>query len=97
MNQPVLTVDQVTTAALQLSDKERAALSYRLLLSIEDVPVEELLMSDEERDRLWEEEIDRRLKQIANGEVKLIDGEEVMHRVREKLDERQRERSMSLQ
>jgi putative addiction module component len=95
MHEPTLTVEQVTEAALRLSDKERAELSYRLLLSIDDIPVEDLLMSDEARDRLWQEELDRRLQQVAYGEVELIDGDVAMRRAREMLDDRDRERSMS--
>lgn len=91
----MLTPAQITEAALPMCDKERAALSCRLLLSIDDIPVEDLLMSEEERNRLWQEELDRRLQQVASGEVDLIDGEEAMRRAWEKLDERNRERSVS--
>ena len=41
-----------------------------------------------EIDRLWGEEAEGRVEQIAQGEVELVSGEEVFDRIRKQCDER---------
>jgi putative addiction module component (TIGR02574 family) len=65
--------------AAKLSDGERAQLALFLIESLED-PAD-----DEEFDKLWGPEIERRLGQIDRGEVRLIPGDEVFAELRAKL------------
>jgi len=51
--------------------------------------VEKLLTSlnlpiDDEIDRLWAEEAERRMSQIEEGKIKMVPGEEVFARIRAK-------------
>ena len=39
----------------------------------------------EEIDRLWAEEAERRVREIEDGTVTLLDGHEVLHEIRERL------------
>jgi putative addiction module component (TIGR02574 family) len=55
----------------------RLSLVERLLASL-NLPI------DEEIDRLWAEEAERRVSQIEEGKVKLVPGEEVFNRIRAK-------------
>jgi len=69
------TFDEILKAALSLAPEERAMLADQLLESL-DGP-------DQKRiDALWAEEAERRLREIDEGEVELIDGELVMERLR---------------
>ena len=67
--------DQILRAALDLPLDARAMLANRLLESLEDSEQTEI-------DAAWVEEIDRRIRDIDEGRVKLVPGEEVMERLR---------------
>ena len=69
--------DRVTEEALSLPADARLGLVEKLLTSL-NLPI------DEEIDRLWAEEADRRITQIEAGEAKLIPGEEVFSKIRSK-------------
>jgi putative addiction module component (TIGR02574 family) len=72
------TVDEILKAALSLAPKQRAMLADRLLESL-DGP-------DQKRiDALWAEEAERRLREIDEGKVQLMDGEQVMRELRARL------------
>jgi putative addiction module component (TIGR02574 family) len=75
-----VTRDEVLKAALDLPPKERIAVARELARSIPAPEGEEL--SEAEWDKVWGEEADRRLREIEEGKVKEIPGEEVMARVR---------------
>lgn len=62
----------------KLSTDERVDLAYSLLKSIDD-------QKDPERERLWIEEIERRCREIDEGNVELIPGEQVLAEIRAKL------------
>ncbi len=64
--------------ASQLSDTERAELALTLIESL-DGP------ADPEVEEAWRLEIERRVRQIERGEVKLIPGDEVFARLRRRL------------
>jgi putative addiction module component (TIGR02574 family) len=64
--------------AQKLSNDDRIELAYTLLESIED-------QEDPERERLWLEEIERRCREIDEGKVELIPGEQVFAEIRAKL------------
>jgi putative addiction module component (TIGR02574 family) len=67
--------DDILTAALSLSPGARAMLADHLLESLDD--------DDQKRiDALWAEEVERRVKEIADGTASLIPGEEVLARLR---------------
>ena len=71
------TDDRVIEEALSLPADVRLSLIEKLLTSL-NLPV------DEEIDRLWAEEAERRVSQIEEGKVNLVPGEEVFNRIRAK-------------
>lgn len=69
------TFEEILSAALALPSGLRAALADHLLTSL-DGP-------DQKRiDALWAEEAERRIKEIDDGVVTPIPGEDVMNRLR---------------
>jgi len=67
--------EEILSAALSLSPGSRAMLASHLLESLDN--------EDQKRiDALWAEEAERRLKEIEDGTVTPIPGEEVMNRLR---------------
>ena len=75
MEKVINTYDEIMNAALALPSKERERLAEHL--------IETLDTEDQERiDALWAEEAERRYKEIEDGVVKAIPGEEVMNRLR---------------
>lgn len=75
------TNDRVVEEALSLPADVRLSLIEKLLKSL-NLPI------DEEIDRLWAEEAERRISQIEAGEVKLVPGEEVFAKIRAKYEKR---------
>jgi putative addiction module component (TIGR02574 family) len=71
------TNDRVIEEALSLPADIRLSLVEKLLTSL-NLPI------DEEIDRLWAEEAERRVSQIEEGKIKLVPGEEVFDRIRSK-------------
>ena len=67
--------DDVIKDALTLPPGERAMLADHLLESLDSEKQKEI-------DALWAEEAERRSKEIDDGLVKPIPGEEVMNRLR---------------
>jgi putative addiction module component (TIGR02574 family) len=67
--------EEILRAALSLSPGERAMLADHLLASL-DGP------NQKEIDAAWAEEAERRMREIDEGKVELIDGELVMARLR---------------
>lgn len=72
-----IVTDRVVEEALSLPADARLGLVEKLLTSL-NLPI------DEEIDRLWSEEAERRVTQIEAGEAKLVPGEEVFSRIRSK-------------
>jgi hypothetical protein len=68
------TDDRVIAEALSLPAEVRLNLIERLLVS-PNLPI------DEEIDRLWAEEAERRVSQIEEGEVKLVPGEKAFAKI----------------
>lgn len=69
------TYEEIMSAALALPPGTRAMLAEHLMESLD--------AEDQERiDALWAEEAERRDKEIDDGKVTLIPGEEVMNRLR---------------
>ena len=69
--------DRVIEEVLSLPADVRLSLVEMLLTSL-NLPI------DEEIDRLWAEEAERRVSQIEEGKTKLIPGDEVFARIRAK-------------
>lgn len=69
--------DEVKNAALELSFEARAKLVTEILTSLE--------ASQEEVDSAWRAEIELRLREIEEGKVDLIPGEQVMNELRDQL------------
>lgn len=65
----------VLEEALKLPANERAEVAEQLLASLDEAP-------DTDVEQAWQEEVQRRLKQVERGEVKTIPWEEVQRRLR---------------
>ena len=69
------TYEEIENAALSLPPEARERLAENLMASLDSFDQEEI-------DSLWLEEIERRSKEIEDGIVTPIPGEEVMARLR---------------
>lgn len=72
-----LTEDRVIEDALSLPADIRLNLVEKLLESL-NLPI------DEEIDRIWVDEAERRITQIEKGKTKLIPGDEVFSKIRKR-------------
>ncbi len=70
-----MSLKQIQNEALQLSEKERAELARKLLISLE-LPTEKELEQD------WLAEANRRAQDLDNGMVRPISAEEVSKKAR---------------
>lgn len=70
-----MTVDELKREALRLDTSSRASLARDLLSSLDD-------LSDEEIERLWLEEAERRREEIESGKVATIPMDEVFAKAR---------------
>ncbi len=71
--------DRVIEDALSLPADIRLNLVEKLITSL-NLPI------DEDIDRLWAEEAERRISKIEAGEVRLVPGEKVFSKIREKYE-----------
>jgi len=71
-------LQELEDAVLKLHVHNRAALAEKLLESLED-------LSESENEQLWLLEAKRRKEEIARGEVRLRNGEEVLRRLEAEL------------
>lgn len=67
-------LDEALRHALSLDIHDRAALAEKLLASLEELP-------DEEAERLWAEEAQRRLDAYRAGRARSVQAEEVHEKV----------------
>lgn len=65
--------EEIEAAAMQMTKSSRARLAGMLLGSLDD---------EDEIENAWDEEIERRVREIDSGEVELIPGEQVMAELR---------------
>jgi len=72
------TLSELKKKASQLPEEERAELALSLIESL-DGP------ADSGVEEAWQQEIERRVRQIERGEVELIRAEEVFARARRRL------------
>jgi putative addiction module component (TIGR02574 family) len=73
-----MSFSEIKDAAMKLSLQERGELVRDLLESVDNV-------TEAEHERLWLEEVGRRIKRVERGESQLIPVEEALARVREVL------------
>ncbi len=71
-------LDRITDLALGLTPHDQSLLLSRLFDNLESLGV------DPEHEAAWAAEIERRVKEIENGEVELIDHEVVMKELRDR-------------
>lgn len=75
--------EEILRAALALSPQAKSMLASRLIESLDGSEQAEWDSSKQaEIDAAWAEEIERRIRDIDEGRVKLIPGEEVLARLR---------------
>jgi putative addiction module component (TIGR02574 family) len=67
--------DEILSAALDLPPNVRATLAGHLLESLDDSEQVEI-------DAVWSQEVERRIREIDEGRVELIPGEEVLAELR---------------
>lgn len=79
-------LETVLEQALQLTDDERGELIARLLRSLEPDDGEEVIGDDWEA--AWSTELDNRVREIRDGSIELIDGDEAIAKVRAAIDAR---------
>jgi len=63
-------LDEILKGALSLDVRDRATLAEKLLASLDT-------LSEEEADRLWADEAERRLKEFRAGRLRAIPADEV--------------------
>jgi putative addiction module component (TIGR02574 family) len=74
-----MTRREIILAAKTLSPEERLSVARDIVLSVEAEGIE---LSEAEWDEAWADEAERRHREVEEGKVKMIPGEEVMARVR---------------
>ena len=74
-SQPLTSFDEIWRAAMELPPDSRAMLAGHLLESLDQPEQMEV-------DAAWSEEIERRIRDVDEGRVKLIPGEEVLAELR---------------
>jgi putative addiction module component (TIGR02574 family) len=75
MEKLMSTYEEIMSAALALPASARAMLAEHLMESLDAEDQEQI-------DALWAAEAERRAKELEDGTVKAIPGEEVMNRLR---------------
>lgn len=76
------TLEELETLAMKLPLKERSELAHRLIVSIDRTPVG----TPEEIASAWDEEIARRVADMEAGRTRWIPADEVMTRLRRKVE-----------
>ena len=69
-----ITSKEILASALQQPEKERARIAETLIASLDAGPAPEI-------ERAWQDEIDRRLRQIDSGDIECIPWEQVRDRL----------------
>ena len=77
---------QILNMALALPTKKRADLAYKLLLSLEDEPID----PDFDWQAAWLPEIERRAAEIEQGKVKPVDARKSIANARRWLDKKRK-------
>lgn len=75
---------KLVSELLELPDEERGELAVMLLRSLEPDDGDEI--TGKEWEAVWAAEIARRMREIAEGKVELVDGDQVDAEIRAMLD-----------
>lgn len=75
---------KLVTELLELPDEDRGSLAALLWRSLEPDDADELVGKDWEA--VWAAEIDRRLREVTEGTVELVDGEQMDAEIRAMFD-----------
>lgn len=78
-----MTLQEIEKQALELTAEDQLDLAEKLIANVSRYP-------DPEIEAAWLREVQRRVQDIDEGRVELLDGHEVIRRIRERLDERRR-------
>lgn len=78
-------IDEAILTILGWNQDDRAKLTYKLLLSLEDTSAEEAALSREDIGRLWMEEAQRRLAEFDSGKTGCVSFDEAIRVAREDL------------
>ncbi len=79
------TIDEAILTILGWNQDDRAKLTYKLLLSLEDISAEEATLSRDDLDRLWEDEVQRRLAAFDAGKIGCVPRDEALRLARKDL------------
>jgi putative addiction module component (TIGR02574 family) len=74
-------LEELEAEVLDLPDQDRARLARRLILSLEDTPLED----PAEVEKAWEEEIQRRVAEVEAGTADLIPADVAFAEIRKSL------------
>jgi putative addiction module component (TIGR02574 family) len=69
-----LPLEKLEAQVMELSEKERAYLAQRLLVSLDDMGEDD----PAEVEQAWSDELRRRIDEVENGTVEMIPAEEMM-------------------
>lgn len=75
---------KLVTALLELPDEDRGTLAAMLWRSLEPDDADEV--TGKEWEAVWAAEIDRRMREVEEGKVELVDGDQVDAEIRAMLD-----------
>lgn len=76
------TKDELLSDVLQLPPEQRAELAHKLLLSLEAEP------GDQDAEAEWDQELERRAREVLDGTVKTVPWNEVEARITRRLRQR---------
>lgn len=77
--------DETISKILSWNERDRARLTYQLLLSLEDMSPEDTSLCREDINRLWSEEAQRRLADFDAGRIGYVASDEALRLVRRDL------------
>ncbi|WP_257979455.1 addiction module protein [Corallococcus exiguus] len=77
------TRDELLAQALRLAPEDRARLAHELLDSLGDGPPEDV-------EQAWGDEISRRAQEVLDGTVELVDFDDVLKKMKERMEQRRR-------
>ncbi|HZI07298.1 MAG TPA: addiction module protein [Archangium sp.] len=76
------TKDELLSDVLRLPPEQRAELAHKLLLSLEAGP------EDQDAEAEWDQELERRAREVLDGTVKTVPWKEVEARITRRLRQR---------
>ncbi len=69
------TAKRIITEAMNLSSSERAQIAEELISSLDELP-------DEEVEKAWQAEINRRIDEVESGKVQCVPWEQILEKLR---------------